>query len=168
MKKLAFILIIFLTSCLLSENCNNNSCIEELDDDKVAVISDEVTKKWLSSNNYRLFQPTMDDFNDTEDILKKTIKNGEFNFLKEPILLQIKDYYRQYVFYFDDNNHKIVRINAFCRILQTPIEVDEKTVWEPFDWRNKLFVVNDGGNCYWTITINLTTKENSVVIVNGV
>jgi len=169
MKKIAFILVAFLTSCLSNQNNDNTLKTRDLDinDDKITVIFDEVTKSWFERKNYKFFKPTKNDFIETENIIKKAIEKGEFNFLKEPILFSIKEYYKQYICYFDNNNHKIIRINAFCRNIQTPVEINGETVWEPFDWKNKLFVVNDGGKCYWTAIINLSKRELNAINVNG-
>ena len=169
MKKIAFILIVFLTSCI--NDMDNSNVFKtknlEINDENVAVILDETTRNWFNKNSYTFFEPTKDDFIEIDEIIEKGIEKGKFDFLKEPELTIIKKYYRQYICYTDEKNQRIIRINAFCRNLQTPIEVNGKTGWEPFDWRNNLVVVNDGGKCYWTAIINLSTKEFIDITVNG-
>ena len=169
MKKITFILIVFLTSCLTDENNGNdfNTRDLEITDEKAAVILDEVTKKWFNKNSYTFFKPSKNDFIETDKILEKAIEKGEFDFLKEQELKVLKEYFRQYICYTDEKNQKIIRINAFCRNRPTPIEINGEFVWKPYDWKNKLLVVNDGGDCYWTAIINLSSKELIELTVNG-
>lgn len=49
---------------------------------------------------------------------------------------------------------KEVWINALCNVSGT-------------DWRNKMQLVMDGGNCYFNIRINLTKKSAGQLYVNG-
>ena len=38
----------------------------------------------------------------------------------------------------------------------------------PFDWKNKMIDISDGGECYWNIKINLTINNYYELNVNGI
>lgn len=64
-----------------------------------------------------------------------------------------KSYKRQYIAAMLVNGHKVVWMNAFCS--------------SNANWKQRLIQVQDGGSCYFTITINLTEKSNGTLRVNG-
>ena len=54
-------------------------------------------------------------------------------------------------------------------ILENPPNPEKGiTEWTKMDWEIEYVMVDDGGNCYWQITINLDTKEYKDLMVNGV
>ena len=63
-------------------------------------------------------------------------------------------YKRQYIAVINDKGEKEVWINCFCN-------AQEK------HWKTKIILVEDGGNCYFNLKINLTTKDCFEVSVNG-
>ena len=136
-------------------------------DNKMTFINDTISKRWLKINEYSNFLPNNHDLKQIDLIFKNAIENGEFNFLKEPKFENVKKYYRQYVCFINGKGEKIVYINAFCLNLDTPTKINGKTKWKPFDWKNELLIVNDGGDCYWSIWINITKLEYYDLIVNG-
>jgi hypothetical protein len=58
----------------------------------------------------------------------------------------LRKYNRQYVPYTDLKGEKKVFVNCICTDLT-----------HSTNWRNKLLVVDDGGSCFFEVTINLTT-----------
>lgn len=73
-------------------------------------------------------------------------------------------YFKQVVPSINANGEKIIYVNGVC--------VPEKP-YKPYDeellkvWRNHLYIVNDGGSCYWHMLINLTARTYEVPYVNG-
>ncbi|OQP66504.1 hypothetical protein A3860_13545 [Niastella vici] len=69
-------------------------------------------------------------------------------------LMNISAYKRQYVPAINDKGEKVVWVNCFCGTSR--------------NWKKDLIVVNDGGSCYFNVTINLTSHKYENLIVNGV
>ncbi|MBA9079913.1 hypothetical protein [Rufibacter quisquiliarum] len=66
----------------------------------------------------------------------------------------LSNYKIQYVPYLNGKGEKEIWINGFCN------DFDK-------DWRRELIHVFDGGNCYFTIRLNLTTGERLGIGTNG-
>ena len=69
-------------------------------------------------------------------------------------VIELDNYKRQYVAVINENREKEIWINCFCN------------TWNQ-DWRKKLIEVEDGGNCYFQLKINLTKKIFYDFMVNG-
>lgn len=69
--------------------------------------------------------------------------------------LTTKDFKRQYVPVVNKNGQKVVWINFFCND------------WESDSWKSDILIVNDGGNCYFNLKVNLDTKTYSELSING-
>jgi hypothetical protein len=84
--------------------------------------------------------------------LSKT--NPDFGLDKQDFIINLKKYKRQYIASINENGEKVVWVNCFC---------------DNFDikWKNDIVFVLDGGNCYFNLKINLTTKEYFEFMVNG-
>ncbi|UOQ96128.1 hypothetical protein MUN81_12775 [Hymenobacter sp. 5317J-9] len=67
---------------------------------------------------------------------------------------KLKVYKRQYVCVIDQKGDKLVWVNCFCQAYDN-------------EWRTKLFLVDDGGNCYYSFIVNLTTGKYYNLLVNG-
>jgi hypothetical protein len=63
-------------------------------------------------------------------------------------------YKKQYVAVVNDKGQKEVWVNGFC------------DAWRK-EWKKEILMVHDGGNCYFNLKINLTTKECFEISVNG-
>jgi len=64
------------------------------------------------------------------------------------------EYKRQYFPGINDKGEKVVWVNCFCHTSR--------------DWKKQLIMVEDGGSCYFNVTINLTTGKYYHLRVNGV
>ena len=69
-------------------------------------------------------------------------------------VIDLSNYQRQYIATLNDKGETEVWVNCFCR------SNDQ-------DWKKDLVIVADGGNCYFSLTINLTTKACFDLLVNG-
>ncbi len=168
--KILGIILIWFCSC---KGPNNKIGLEnekeKTTDKKVAIVLDSEYNKWLEKKyGYETWNPTTKDLNIIQVVLDKAIKNNEFDFLKAPINKNIQKYYRQYIPYLNKDREKIIKINAFCEVLELPPGRGSNTnEWAKVDWKKEYVMVDDGGKCYWQITINLDKKEYKDLMVNG-
>ena len=70
--------------------------------------------------------------------------------------LELDRYKRQYVPVINQKGEKVIWINFFC-----------DDYFYKLNWREEIPIVADGGNCYFNIKINLTTKKYSDLQING-
>lgn len=91
--------------------------------------------------------------NDSRKIALKNNPNKEL--FESRYLLKIDGFKRQYVPIINNEGQKEVWINLFC---------DEHGMEY---WKNELFEVEDGGNCYYNLKINLETKKYYDLSING-
>ena len=165
--KFAFLIIISLVlSCQNSAKEKKHSINpkkqNELIDSKTVILINSEYNDWLHNRKgYKMWSPDMNDIKLMDNILKNAIDNNEFDFLKNPTLSSIKkNYYRQLIPYIDENGNHIIEINAFCDILDNPPDPnDEKPKWTKMDWKNYHVLVDDGGDCYWQIKINIDKED---------
>jgi hypothetical protein len=73
---------------------------------------------------------------------------------KNNFFIDLINYKRQYIATLNINGEKEIWINCFC----------DKP---PKNWRKKLVMVLDGGNCYFNLKINLTQNNYYELFVNG-
>ncbi|WP_192822579.1 hypothetical protein [Rufibacter sp. LB8] len=99
---------------------------------------------------------SLDYINDFNSATKEGFrKRGEKK--KYAKMYQIKglnNYNIQYVPYLNNKGEKEIWINGFCNAFDQ-------------DWRKKIIYAFDGGNCYFTIRLNLTTGERLGIGTNG-
>lgn len=69
-------------------------------------------------------------------------------------LFTLHNYRRQYIAVINRKGEKVVWVNFFC---------DSNNL----EWRKEVIVVEDGGNCYFNLKINLSTKAVYELFVNG-
>jgi hypothetical protein len=87
--------------------------------------------------------------------LDKTDLKGIDTILKN-VLSQhgLRVHLRQYVCVLDQKGDKLVWVNCFCSAHNN-------------EWRKEVLVVSDGGNCYYSFIVNLTTGKYYNLMVNG-
>ena len=110
-------------------------------------------------NNCRQATLTSDDFKDLDSLLSSCITNHN-NSLEEirkdqKIDLINTTYYKQLIPVINKEGEKEVWVNCFCN------------TWNSDRWKTKIMIVDDGGNCYFRLKINLTSKKCYELIVNG-
>ncbi len=134
-------------------------------EDHYTVITDTTQIKWLCDSIISQWIPNYGDYRLAESILEQAINDYKEYGLNNQIS---KKYYRQYSFYMDLKGDSIVYINAFCQILRVPTDSSGIGIMKPTDWHKNFLIVDDGGDCYWSIKINLTKRRYFNFIVNGV
>jgi hypothetical protein len=134
------------------------------EDKKMTIISNPKYTKWITGNDYNLWNPDKSDLIKVNEILNKALLDKQFYFLKKQSLSQLQKNYRQYICYLNEKGEKIVYINSMCEL---SIDYDKNNKPVPFDWKNEMIQISDGGDCYWNIKINLNTEKYYDLMING-
>ncbi|WP_040252081.1 hypothetical protein [Psychroserpens mesophilus] len=174
MKNTIFIFLILILSCDQNKKTQKTEINEksELNSQEFDYVILDYQPKW-----YWIFKDaqqselTQSELNEIEEILKVMIKENndiqkkrlaehnktypEHPWTETRYELKLEGYKRQYVPIINKNGQKIVWINFLCDDFGTD------------DWKNQLFEVEDGGNCYYNVKINLNRKEYYELGING-
>lgn len=160
MKSLILILLIFLTACNRQTSKGDQINIREIETSRFQVPdSNYVILDYKNDWNwvFKDVKPSTlseNELIEIEKILKDAVlENNKSNELKQKIY--IKDKKRQYVSVINSKGEKVVWINLFCDDLGNE------------NWKYNLIEVEDGGNCYFNLKINLNTKTYSDLYING-
>lgn len=170
---LTTVLTIYLTSC--GQNKTETKIKEQqqndytVDTSVVAILKFDTTQYWVFKDS-KPTDLTNDDLQKIETILNKCIsdynpdqerqfieisnKHPEYKLDKKNFTIDLTRYKRQYVAVLNSKGEKEVWVNCFCG------------EWESND-RNRILQVEDGGNCYFNLKINLTKGEYYELMVNG-
>ena len=145
---------------------------------KIAILPYDSTCKWIFKNCTQA-ELTNDDFELSDSILIVCI--GEYNieqekrykeicskypntkFDKYRFLIDITKYRRQYICVTNERGEKEIWINFLCETFFSGYFGKENSN----NWETGRIVVKDGGNCFFSIKINLTTKIYYDLLVNG-
>jgi len=92
--------------------------------------------------------------NQEREFKENNDKHPEFKLEKKNFIIDMTRYKRQYVAILNSKGEKEVWVNCFCAAGNQ-------------NWKKNLIFVQDGGNCYFNLKINLTTGKYYEVIVNG-
>lgn len=140
-----------------------------IDTSVVAILPYETTK-FLFSKDCKKTDLTNSDLLKIETILNECINN--YNLEQEKTYKEINEkrqedkpdkvdfiidltrYKRQYMVVLNSKGEKEILINCFC---------DHGGM----NWKRDLYFVDDGGNCYFTLKMNLTTGRYYELMVNG-
>jgi hypothetical protein len=151
--------IIYFVSCNKTANYDSN---------KIAIFKYKENSEWpfKSAKPYELRDS---DFRIIEDVLKKSmyvwnieqanvykLKCDSFpnqHFYLSNFNINLNNYNRQYIAVINSKGEKEVWINCICNT-------------DKNDWKKEIVLVDDGGNCYWQIIINITKKVSYDLFVN--
>jgi hypothetical protein len=101
---------------------------------------------------------TQKDISEIEKIFMRSIAEHELALLgreKDPHSIKNELIYkRQYICYITKKGEKIVYVNCFCGSMN-------------IDWHKQMMIVQDGGNCFFNLKINLSTQKYFDFMVNG-
>jgi hypothetical protein len=139
------------------------------DTSRIAVFAFDPNQHWMFKN-CRPTDLTNSEIDSVEILLAKFIK--DYNSIQDRKLqelhkkhpddkvqssyyiIELSRYRRQYIATINSQGEKEVWINCFCGNLIS-------------DWRKRLVMVQDGGNCYFQIKVNITAKRCYEFMVNG-
>ena len=170
---LTFVLTIYLTSN--GQNYTEKNSNEQIQKNHIIDISVFVILPF-DTTNYWMFKDckptelTNDDLQKIETILNKFIseynpnqeikfkeisdKHPENKLNKKNFTIDLTRYKRQYITVLNSKGQKEVWVNCFCNALKSK-------------WKKELFLVKDGGNCYFNLKLNLTSDQYYELMVNG-
>jgi hypothetical protein len=159
---ICFCLGLSLASCAQKNNKETTSTYPRtsvFDTSTIAVISFDQQGNWPFDNSCKPATLNYNEIYQLDSLLKlcaleynETLKSD----LRENYSIDFNKYKykRQYVAVLNSQGEKEVWINGFCN------------TWGN-RWKNEVLHVNDGGNCYFNLKINLTTKICFELAVNG-
>ena len=165
-------LLSFLSS--FEQSTKNNSVqsradTQRIDTSNYAILTFDTAYTWIFEN-VKPSTLTAIEIEEVENILKRCVDNynpyqqlqfdtiskahPEYKLKVEYFIIELSRYRRQYVPVINSAGQKEVWVNCFCRSSNS-------------NWRKHIVHVHDGGNCYFSVSINLSTKTFSRFIVNG-
>lgn len=114
-----------------------------------------------------LMEVSLNEYNKNELKRYNELKKVRPDIKQSSFLIDLKHYKRQFVCAIDPKGDKIVWINCLCfgDDMNSWIYGDE--VDPRYNWKTNILVVQDGGNCYFNIKINLTKRKSYDLMVNG-
>jgi hypothetical protein len=166
-------LLFFLSSC--GETTKNNPAQTSIastytvDTSIYAVLKFDTTYTWLFKNAKpssltqteteeidSILKQCIDAYNPDQQLLFDTISTAhpEYNLKVGNFIINLSKYKRQYFPVINSAGQKEIWVNCFCNDFEK-------------NWRKEMLIVKDGGNCYFSLVINLATKTFSRFIVNG-
>ena len=98
-----------------------------------------------------------DCINDYNSRVEKALKKDNRYPKEKYLLIDLKKHKRQYVVVTNSSGEKEVWISCFC----------EDWGFNQSGWRKYIIDVDDGGNCYFNLKINLSTGKYYDLMVNG-
>lgn len=133
--------------------------VQPVDTSIIAIIPFDKSRDWLFDKTYSPSTLTQNDIGKIETLMTACI--DKYNNKLSPdnkqyfaIDLTKEKYKRQYVAVTNKNGDKDVWINCLC---QTHGD----------NWKTSIIMVDDGGNCYFNLKINLTKEKYYDLGVNG-
>ena len=177
MKTLIFLILISISSCNgTKKNTPEIKSTEttqtefRLTESDFAILSFNTEWHWIFKN-VKPTKLTQSELIEIEEILKTVIlennkeqkigliehnkKYPEYQQTETGYELKLDGYKRQYVPVINQKGEKEVWINFFCDGFGSG------------NWKTEIVQVEDGGNCYYNIKINLETKEHYELGING-
>lgn len=130
------------------------------------VINDKEHIRWVNEIS-SFWIPSNEDYRFAESILLKAIEENKDDSWIILNKINLKHYYRQYSFFSEKNGDSLILINAFCKVFNTPTDSCGIIIMRPFEWKNRLIIAEDGGDCFWNITINKTQNIYTDFWVNA-
>ena len=76
----------------------------------------------------------------------------------------LMNYKRQYLPVMNRYQEKMVWINCFC---EKGSNLPHFSSNNPDQWQEEVIIVKDGGNCYFSVFLNLNTENFEQLMVNG-
>jgi hypothetical protein len=122
-----------------------------VDTNNITIIPVDTTDKWQPRFKIsKTAELTIEDFREVEILLTKCLKTNDRN-------LDLEKYKRQYVVYINLKGEKEVYVNCFCSGNNNEFSY----------WKKHLVEVLDGGECFFNVTVNLTTHKYGFLYING-
>ncbi len=155
-----FLLIIFFVSISyksISQTDNEKRLF--IDSSKIAVLplNSDLKQRFKI---YKEAELTKEEFYISQKFLNEKVDEYNLNEKISPTIhsgydfIDLSNYHQQYLIFINLKNEKEVFINCFC---EKPSS----------NWEEVLTDVDDGGNCFFSLRINITNKKAYTLDVNG-
>jgi hypothetical protein len=146
--------------CQAKENDYDSISISNnlFDTNSIAILKVDTAYYWLfkdaidvdlTNSNIQMVDKLLNEcikkHNDQQDSTKKFYE-----------FIDLKKYKRQYIPFINSKGEKKVHVNCFCI-----------SDWNLNGWKKSLVLVDDGGSCFFNVTINLTTNKYEELYING-
>ncbi len=127
--------------------------------DIILVSLDSTSLKWIGEGEKVKFRPITESEMEASKYIAIRYINTKVNISKNRLKLksEYEVYTKQYVGYTDEKGKDFIYINGFCNVVE-----DFESL------KRNLFIVLDGGNCYFQMKIDLKTGECVDFSINGV
>lgn len=175
MKQIAIVFTLLILACSPKIKQNTSTLdYEKLfieDTVKYAILSIKDNKYIVKDTNVKSFNLISDDIAVLDSLLSNFTqiynqvglddyqiavgKNPNSEIKKRYFIIDMNNYKKQYVPYLNTENEKIVFSNYFCELHGN------------HNWKKHIIRVFDGGNCFFTLNINLTQKKIIYYSING-
>ena len=148
----------------------SNRDLIKVESKNIAILPYDSTFYWIF-NDCKQTELTENDFQIIENLLIKCLEgynsvqenlyndfianHPQYKINKRDFIIDLNRYKRQYVAVLNHQGEKEVWINCFCDTQNQ-------------NWRKQIIQVLDGGNCYFNLKMNLTTRKYYNLMVNGV
>ena len=119
----------------------------------------------VASDYQKTWTPDTSDILIAERLIKSAVSNTQGHILTVETL---SNYFRQYVGFRNSSNERVIWVNALCEILKRTIEKDGQYLLEPWNINEEIISVDDGGDCYWNVFINIDKQEHYKLSINGI
>jgi len=168
-----FFMTLTLTKCgeTKNENTSHRSQLtsNSFDTSVIAIIPFKTSQHWIFKNATpadlnpedleaieELLIEAVEEYNPEQErkFKKQNEKHPEYKLDKKHFIIDLSRYKRQYVPVINGAGEKEVWINCFCKS------------WNR-DWKTELIEVDDGGNCYFNLKLNLAKGKHYDFMVNG-
>jgi carbohydrate-binding DOMON domain-containing protein len=146
-----------------------------IDTTKIVILQYDSTSSWIFENctqteltdndlelSDSLLTICINDYNVEQEERYEEICNEYPNieFHKEHFVIDLTKYRRQYICVTNERAEKELWINFHCEsFFSNPTYTEE--------WKTGIVLIKDGGNCFFSLKINLTTKKYYNLLVNG-
>ena len=118
------------------------------DTSKTAIITPKIIYNWLFDSKCKPAKLLQTEINEVEDIYTKCL------LANRDLLLTSNKYKKQLVVVLNPKGEKEIWINCFCRVTNN-------------NWKKEIILVDDGGNCFFSLKINLTKRVYYNLQING-
>ncbi len=167
--------ISFISSCgqtdKNSKNGNTTTTLHEIsvdtisavfaDTSTIAIIDFNQVNQWIFDSTYKAANLNKAEINKIEKLFLASIADHNLKLSGSAksyfsIDLKKRKYSRQYICALNKVGQKEVYINCFCELLGTDS-----------NWKRSLVIVDDGGNCFFNLKLNLDANSYYDFFVNG-
>ena len=150
-----------MASCVFAQSPEKFKIVKTGEFEGAIILKEQGRSEYFGKNIKAFWTPTEQNVLDAEKLaqayLEKYHRNDNYhNMSVKHILSQLKKYKRQYVGLIDENGDKSVWINYFHDSGDFP------------QWDQQLVEVNDGGDNFFNIKVNLNKKNSYDLSINGV